>query len=163
MPQMALKTYNNSEVGSVSKYAYNENQNGTSPYTAYCEFVADESVILLGTQRDVFRMKNREAQGKVSDLIVEQVLGFTDLIQFVMLGKNLSGDKLFVAEDFVKFLTSAESQNIILKSGLFSVTNIDNKSEKIGIMQNIILHNFSDYATLNVFIDKNEIQNLQKI
>lgn len=162
MPQMALKTYNNNEVGSVSKYAYNENQNGTSPYTAYCEFIADESVILLGTQRDVFRMKNREAQGKVSDLIIEQVLGFTDLIQFVMLGKNLSDDKLFVVEDFVKFLTSVESQNIILKSGLFSVTNIDDKSEKIGIMQNIIPQNFGDYIAPKVFITENEINALQK-
>ena len=162
MPQMALKTYNGNEVGLVSKYAYDEDTRGISSYTAYCEFIADESVILLGTQRDVFRMKNRETQGKVSDLILEQVFGFTDLIQFVMLGKNLSGDKLFVAEDFVRFLTGELSQNIILNSGLFSVTNISNKSGITGIMQNIIPQNFSDYTAPRVFIDENEINNLQK-
>ena len=162
MPQLALKTYNNNEVGLISKYSYNENLIQSSPYVAYCEFVANKSVILLGTQRDLFRMKNREEQGKVSDVIIEQVEGFTDLIQFIMLGKNLSGDKLLVAEDFVKFLISEKSQNVILKSGLFSVINISINKEKEGIMQNIIPHNFSDYIAPKVFVSENEINALQK-
>ena len=90
------------------------------------------------------------------------VEGFTDLIQFIMLGKNLSGDKLLVAEDFVKFLISEKSQNVILKSGLFSVINISINKEKEGIMQNIIPHNFSDYIAPKVFVSENEINALQK-
>lgn len=162
MPQLALKTYTNSEVTLDSKFAYNENLKGATSYSAYCDFVAGNSVMLLGTQRDVYRMKNREDQGKVSDLIVEQVLGFSDLIQFVMLGKNLSGDKLFVAEDFVDFLTGEMSQNIILKSGLFSVINLVGEEVKNGTMQNITPYNFSDYVAPKIFISENEIKALQK-
>ncbi len=162
MPQTAFKTYTNREVDLVSKYSCGENLNNKTPYTAYCEFVADNSVILLGTQRDFFRMKNREVCGKVSDLIVEQVFGFTDLIQFMMLGKNLSGEKRTVAEDFVKFLTGEKAQNIILKSGLFSVINLASNDDKMGTMQNIIPQNFSDYVAPKVFISENEIKALQK-
>ena len=80
-----------------------------------------------------------------------------------MLGKNLSGDKLFVAEDFVKFLTGEKAQNIILKSGLFSVINfVSNNDDKMGIMQNIIPQNFSEYIAPKIFITENEINNLQK-
>ena len=162
MPQTAIKTYNDREAELISKYSYQESVNDKTPYSAYCEFVADSGVVLCGTQRDLLRMKNREAQGKVSDLIVEQLFGFTDLVQFIMLSETLSGDKKIVAEDFVKFLTKEKAQNIILKSGLFSVIKFDKNSEEMGIMQNIIPQNFSDYVAPKVFISENEIKALQK-
>ena len=134
----------------------------TNFYAIQNDAIRFDGVVLCGTQRDLLRMKNREAQGKVSDLIVEQLFGFTDLVQFIMLSETLSGDKKIVAEDFVKFLTKEKAQNIILKSGLFSVIKFDKNSEEMGIMQNIIPQNFSDYVAPKVFIAENEIKALQK-
>ncbi len=161
MPKQALKTYNISEENLISKNSYNREMKNWSGYSAYLEFIADKSVILLGTQRDVFRMKNRETQGKVSDLIIEQVFGFNDLIQFMLMSKNLSGDKLFEVNNFVKFLTQKEAQNMVSKSGLFSILRASENDENLGAMQNIIPQNFSDYIAPKIFIKENEIKTLQ--
>ena len=162
MPEKALQTYNKQGVNLISNYSFDAEKLKQTPYSAYCDFVAGKSTMLVGTKRDVFRMQNREKNGKVSDVIYEQVLSFSDLIQFMMISKNLTGDKLFYAEKFIEFLTSKKAQDVILKSGLFSVLKNQKIDDDWGIMQNITPQNFSIYETNNIFIEKFEISKLQK-
>ena len=162
MPEKAVQTYNKQGVNLISNYSFDAEKLKQTPYSAYCDFVAGKSTMLVGTKRDVFRMQNREKNGKVSDVIYEQVLSFSDLIQFMMISKNLTGDKLFYAEKFIEFLTSKKAQDVISKSGLFSVLKNQKIDDDLGVMQNITPQNFSIYETNNIFIEKFEISKLQK-
>ena len=142
----ALKILNNSiNLGSVS---------GTS-YSAYCRYVAGESVVLLGTQRDVIRMKNREANGKVSDVKIEPLLKFSDLVQFVFSAKNNDETKNDCKEKFISFLVQTMAQEIIAESGVFSVI-------KTGVMQDIPFDKIGIYKVFNVFVSESEIKELRE-
>lgn len=160
MPQQAVKSYNNSEVDLISN-SYNKEHKDWTSYSAYCDFIAGNSVFLLGTQRDVYRMKNREKLGKATDVIIEQLANFTDLIQFMLLSKTLSGNKLIETEHFVNFLIQEKSQSMVSNSGLFSVINLVETKQNNSIMFNITPQNFNNYIVPKLFIDKNEIKTLQ--
>lgn len=160
MPQQAVKSYNNSEVDLISN-SYNKEHKTWTSYSAYCDFVAGGSVFLLGTQRDVYRMKNREKLGKVTDVVIEQLKDFTDLIQFMLLNKTLSGNKLAEVENFANFLIQEKSQSIVSNSGLFAVTRGVEIEQNSSVMLNIIPENFDSYITPKLFISKNEIKALQ--
>ena len=162
IPQNIIRTYNKEEGNLISDKAFNRELSSQTQYSAYCNFIASNSTILLGSQRDVFRMENRVKQGKVTDALYEQVTAYSDLIQFMFLSKHTQKEKVVYAEKFVQDLILEKSQNQVLKGGLLSINGSDFENKE-GAMQNIILHNFSDYATLNVFIDKSEIQKLQQI
>lgn len=161
MPQIALKTYNEAGVNFISGYSYNKELQNQSQYSAYCDFIAGNSVLLLGSQRDVFRLDNRIKLGKVSDVIVEQITTFSDLMQFMFLSKNIDAEKLDYAKSFIEFMISDECQSLIKEMGMFSVTNVVESDLKFSAMQNITPYNFSDYKTFNVFIEKDEIIKLQ--
>lgn len=160
MPQQAVKSYNNSEVDLISN-SYNKEHKDWTGYSAYCDFIAGNSVFLIGTQRDVYRMKNREKLGKSTDVVIEQLKDFTDLIQFMLLGKNLSGNKLAEVENFANFLIQEKTQSIVANSGLFAVKNLVEREQNSSVMLNIIPENFNNYTTLKLFISKNEIKALQ--
>ena len=148
-------------VNFISSYSYNKELQNQSQYSAYCDFIAGNSVLLLGSQRDVFRLDNRIKLGKISDVIVEQITTFSDLMQFMFLSKNIDAEKLDYAESFIEFMISDECQSLIKQMGMFSVTNVVESDLKLSAMQNITPYNFSDYKTFNVFIEKDEIIKLQ--
>ena len=85
----------------------------------------------------------------------------SDLIQFVMISKNIAQEKRKYAERFVEFLITSDAQKNVQKSGLLSVIKSDDFVDNNSTMQNITPQNFSDYATLNIFISENEIKKLQ--
>ena len=55
---------------------------------ALTEFLTQKTNILLGTQSELVKLKNREDSGKLDGLIVEAVKGFTDLLQFMLISKS---------------------------------------------------------------------------
>lgn len=163
VPQMAIASYNENKKLSVSEKSFNVQNIKSSSYSAYCRFVASESVMLLGTQRDVFRMKNREVNGKVSDVIYQPLTKYTDLVQFMFMAKGESDVKNFYKQEFAKFLTSDYMQKKVVEVGLFSVKNIENVAIKQGIMQDIIPENIASCKVNNVFLTKTEIDNLRDV
>lgn len=163
MPLKALKTYNKQEENLVSEYSFNKDKLDISSYSAYTDFIAGNSVVLLGTQRDLFRLKNRENLGKISDVVYEQVSGFNDLIQFVFKAKDSQKEKEKYIQMFAQFLVLEESQKLVAESGLFSILKSFEINENNSTMQNIIPEKFNDYDAPNVFITQNEIKDSQKI
>lgn len=86
-----------------------------SQYEAYKSFVYDDSVSLLGTGRDVFRINNLNKIGRANASITP-VDSYTDLIQYLgIINKDL------YTEEFVKILVSDEYQSELNKYSLFSV------------------------------------------
>ena len=78
------------------------------------------AVTLLGTQRDLYRLRKREADGKIESLAVVPLIGYTDLVQYVAVGKQ--SDNIAAAEAFATYLTSAEVQATLVDLALFSPT-----------------------------------------
>lgn len=137
LPNNALPSYNDSGLESVSELAIDVEANTQTQYSAYCNFIAEKSTILLGSQRDVIRMENRVKLGKVTDVIYQPLNDYCDLVQFMFLAKTENKDKLFYMEDFSKFLTSAPCQERLSEIGMFAVAPLQNNPYKNGIMFDI--------------------------
>ncbi len=161
LPQQSLKAYNKAGVELILENSYNKEIVGQSVYSSYCDFLADNSVMFIGTNRDIYRLDNRMKLGKITDVVFEELMAFTDLIQFMLVSRNIDETKQKYAFSFVEFLAGKAVQQKLAEHGLFSVLNDDNSSLSLSAMQNIIHQNFSDYATLNIFIKENEINKLQ--
>lgn len=100
-----------------------EKVSSQSPYEAYESFALNNSVCLLGTQRDVFRMENRIQNGKEIDALLDPLANFTDLVNFIGI---LDGDeeKVKASKEFIKFILSEKMQAKLASIGLFSPLNL---------------------------------------
>lgn len=105
------------ESGIVDK-----NYNLQSPYSAYEAFVLGKANMLLGTQRDVFRMQNRESAGKEIGALYEPIKEFTDLVQYVGVLANEKVKRALCA-DFISFVLQPACQKMLASIGMFSVTD----------------------------------------
>lgn len=94
-----------------------------SSYLAYTTFLNKNTKSLLGTARDVARLKNREQMGSISPCVYSYLSGYSDLIQYLGISKLLSGAKSEVATAFAKLLLKEEAQKELSTIGLFSVTS----------------------------------------
>ena len=91
-----------------------------STFEAYSNFNNGKAKILIGTLRDVFRMQNKLDLGVIDKLTIEPLSSFTDMVCYLSIGKNISEDKLSVAESFLKFVLSDKIQTSLSLVGQFS-------------------------------------------
>ena len=90
-------------------------------YQAYEQFVANRTAVtLLGTQRDMYRLSQKEANGKIEKLGFATLGGYTDLVQYVGVSRN-AGDKANACLDYVKYLLSEQTQATLVNLSMFSV------------------------------------------
>ena len=96
---------------------------GVTQYQAYEKFVANQTAVtLLGTQRDMYRLSQRESNGKIDKLGFAPLSGYTDLVQYVAVSSN-AGDKSEACVEFIEYLTSDVAQSSLVNLSLFSVLN----------------------------------------
>lgn len=156
MPKNAILSYNTNSIvqteNSIDAKAGSQTQ-----YSAYCKFLTDDATILLGTQRDILRIENRAKQGKVSDVIFEPAFGYTDLVQFMFLGKIEDNLRKKYAEEFAFFLVSDESQSSLENIGMFAVKQLNSVSF-LGVMKDIALGKISDCKLFGVFDSVSEFE-----
>lgn len=88
-----------------------------SQYEAYKDFVYDNSVTLLGTGRDVFRVNNLNKTGRAS-AIISPVDNYTDLIQYFGI---ITQDE--ITNKFLSYVLSNERQMELNKYSLFTSKN----------------------------------------
>ncbi len=105
---------NNVEIDSKNIMSF------SSSYEAYQNFLKKNSISLLGTARDLARLKNREEKGAISSLRYNFLGEFSDLVQYVGVAESGSSIKEYYAEQFVQFLTTDACQNDLANYGLFS-------------------------------------------
>ncbi len=95
-----------------------------STYLAYSKFLKKTTKSLVGTARDVARIKNREQNGGISPCKYEYLSYYSDLVQYIGINNNLDKAKNEVAISFANFLLSPFAQKNIANYGLFSTTNL---------------------------------------
>ena len=90
-------------------------------YQAYEQFVANKTAVtLLGTQRDMYRLSQRESNAKIENLCFAPLTGYTDLVQYVAISSS-AGDKAQSCEKFTEYLISEQSQSTLVNLSMFSV------------------------------------------
>jgi len=119
----ARKFKDASAVSLAEAGVLDKNYTNQSPYSAYENFVKGDANMLLGTQRDVYRMENRLMAGKEIDVLYEPLTEYTDLVQYLGI---LQGEKVKynLCVDFIKFVLSENSQKQLSNIGMFSVRGI---------------------------------------
>ena len=85
-----------------------------SPQRAFEQFASSEDARLIGTQRDIYRLKN-----KIDDYEITPIGLFTDLLQYVSV-TTTTESKLSAAKAFVSYLTG-DGQKAVNDLGLLSV------------------------------------------
>ena len=93
----------------------------TTQYQAYEQFVANRTAVtLLGTQRDIYRLGQKEENGKIEQLGFAPLGGYTDLVQYIGVS-NTAGDKATACEDYISYLLSEATQQTLCNLSMFSV------------------------------------------
>lgn len=161
MPRQALFAYNDSGTVSDLELSYNKSQI-CSQYEAYIDFLVGKSVILLGSQRDVVRVYNREKNGKIQDVVVKPLLSFTDLVQFMFISQISDKIKLSYIEKFVEFLLNEKNQAKLAKYNLFSPVNFGMPAYEIDIMKDLTSSDLENLKLNNVFLSVSEIEMFQQ-
>ena len=92
-------------------------------YQCYTKFVNSNNVKLLGTARDLFRIKNLEKLGRFA-VNYESVSTFTDLIQYIGITCNNKN-----ALNFISYMLTDNNQLNLSKLSLFSVKDLKLYSE----------------------------------
>lgn len=87
---------------------------------AYSEFLAGRSGVLLGTQRDLYKLSNRRSAGAVSPLLVRPLSGFTDLVHYLAVIAPQDED-IALCELFIEAVTSDASQCRLTELSMFAV------------------------------------------
>lgn len=149
MPKTALDAYNISRSIQINE-DLQEELKFKSQYSAYTSFLANDASILLGTHRDMFRLKAREDAGKITGLISLPLTDWTDLVQFAFLMQKGSDLRMQYAEKLALFLIDDKNQCELEKVGMFSV-NADETLVKTSIMRDITPDNFSDLKPKSIF------------
>jgi hypothetical protein len=99
-------------------YIYDNVKSNSSQYDNYVDFLSGNTKVMLGSQRDVHRLKNREEKGKIDGLYYSYLGGYTDMAQFV--GVCKSSKNIDVAKAFCEYILTQDSQSQISSVGMFS-------------------------------------------
>ena len=150
MPQQALNSYDINGAEKFSELAYNKGNN-LSQYEAYVDFLLGNSVMLLGSQRDVVRLVNRETAGKISEVVYKPLLSSTDLVQFLFLAKNENEEEKVYCEKFAKFILSETIQSKIAGSNMFSVIDNFSYDYKIDVFNEAANEDLKNLKVKNIF------------
>lgn len=137
----------------------NDYYTSSSTYNAYVNFINKKSISLLGTARDVSRCKNRESNGSLSSCKYTFLPGFSDLVQYIGVVKNIEKVKKDYAFNFSNFLLEDSCQKDLKNYGLFSTTIDIYKEEYMDDFESVLTR---PLKSTNVFISLKEIEKLKE-
>jgi len=125
--QLKLYTANNNMHNALSvlnNEIVNENKI-LSSYECYTKFINSTDIKLLGTARDLFRIKNLESLGRFN-VTYEPVSSFTDLVQYLGITTNNKD-----VGKFIEFVISDTNQYKLSELNLFSTKHLKLYSDPI--------------------------------
>ncbi len=109
------------------KYVERKDYTQYSAYEAYLK--GNEFDVLLGTQRDFFRLNNKTKLGVIDSINYQFLAGYTDLIQYLAITAT-DERQIAQATGFIDYVTSAEIQKKLATIGMFCVNGAKIYSEK---------------------------------
>ena len=115
-------------------------------YDAYADFVSyNKGTILLGTHRDLYKLSGRIAVGKINNVKIEYLSGYTNLIQYAGVVKGLSTEKKEVVCEFIEFLLTDNVQKLTTQIGMVNtIGNTYYESGEFMQLENAL----NDYLTV---------------
>ncbi len=117
-------------------------------YQAYENFVGNSyATLLLGTQRDIYRVGNRVSQGRLSN-IEYQPLPYTDLVQYMGVMNSCNID---ICTEVIEYLTSDSVQMSLANIGMLSTTGMQPYSSNSWLVASQQM--LSSVTTVSVFCD----------
>ena len=125
-------------------------------YDIYDKFLKGSFETLLGTQRDFYRVQNRQQKGLMTDVNFKFLGGYTDLVQYVSVFR---GDKTEeeMCKRFVSSLIEENTQNKLAGYNLFStLSNVT--LYKDGLYKDFEETLKQPLVCENAFISKSEIE-----
>ena len=128
-------------------------------FDAYGKFINEKYNILLGTQRDFYRCRNRENNLKMQ-CEYNTLGGFSDLIQFVSIFKTDKKTEEMCTK-FVEFLTSETVQCKLENISMFPVINKNIYTDEFYKKYNEVL--LKPLKTVNVFLKQEILDNLKEL
>ena len=127
-------------------------------YEAYEAFLKGNKFdVLLGTQRDYFRLQNRVNLGTISNIKYEFLVGYTDLVQYMAITTQ---DETInnCAKNFIRYLCSVTVQKTLTSIGMFGVTSVKIYQDSYSEFENVMMQNLD---VLNVFTDNTTLNELR--
>lgn len=128
-------------------------------YDAYDKFLKGNFGTLLGTQRDVYRVYNRQSKGLLNECSYEFLEGYTDLVQYISVFESEDAEQNLSLK-FVARLLSEDVQKKLANYNLFSTLNNLNLYDS-GIYKDFEKTLSKSITSINAFSTLDEI-NLQK-
>ncbi len=120
------------------------------PKLAYQKFISSGEV-MLGTQRDVVRLENREEK-----YYYTPIKAFNDLYQYFSITSS-DKDKISAVSKFLDLLLSEKIQNKLTKIKMFSdVAFLEYDNEVLNLMQYL-----TDFKTVSVFMENKVIESIK--
>lgn len=129
-------------------------------FDAYDKYLSKKFDILLGTQRDLYRIQNRIDKGNMNARNFEYMTGFSDLIQYIGIC-SLDAIKQEICEKFVEQLFSNDAQSQLVDYNMFSTTGqrLYSSSE----FANLEVSLSKPLKTLSVFLTQQKIDEIKQI
>ena len=112
---LSKNTYTTPEIACLFNEVYG-NYIIKTPLDAYTYFLQRQNATLIGTQRDVFRLRSRGV-----DFTATPITKYSDLYQYISLTTK-DENKEFYALKFISHLLSDKVQEKVKNLGMFSVT-----------------------------------------
>ena len=103
-------------VGDKTKWT---NDLSVTPYQAYQGFLDKKFAVLLGSQRDLSRVLQKQSQGKLQDVTFAFLSGYTDLVQYISFCNN-GEQRAEASQKFMEYITSDQSQKKLTGLQMFS-------------------------------------------
>ena len=120
-PAFALAMLNGESAQDSAVYF----QKDMTQYGAYEKFLqANTATVLAGSQRDYWRLSNRQQNGKIGEIIYATSGNYTDLTQYVGVGASGDGYREELSKSFARYLVCEKSQKTLASVGMLSVADV---------------------------------------
>ena len=153
-PLLALVVNN---IETDSQFEQNDDMDS---FTVYDKFLDKKFDALLGTQRDLYRVKNRIDNGNMLPKNFHYFSGYSDLVQYVGICST-DPVKQEISKKFIEHLLSNNSQQKISDINMFSVKlnnlYVDNEYEN---MEKALS---KPLKTLNVFLSQEKLKEVKTL
>lgn len=122
---------------------------------AYSEFLAGKSGVLLGTQRDLYKLCNRKSMGTISPLLIRPLSGYTDLVNYLVITCQ-QPENTELCERFIEAVTSDATQGKLTELSLFAANGQKLYSEEdYAALEQVLA---GELSVPNVFLSQAEIE-----
>ena len=128
-------------------------------FTAYDRYINERIGVLVGTQRDSYRVNNRISNGKMSNQNIKYLGGFSDLIQYMAIA-SCNTKEYKMCEKFIEYLQTKKVQSSLTDINMFST--IGTKLYTSGYLNEIESQLQNNLKTINVFLNDDILTNLRK-